>query len=59
MLIDQAGFGHVLKVDNMEINHLMVISLCERWRIESHIFHMPLDETNVTLEDFHSNWGCQ
>ncbi|XP_027916780.1 protein MAIN-LIKE 1-like isoform X2 [Vigna unguiculata] len=51
MLIDQAGFGHVLKVDNMKINHLMVTTLCERWRIETHTFHMPLGETTVTLED--------
>jgi len=39
MLIDQAGFGHVLKVSNMEINHLMIIALCERWRIETHLPH--------------------
>ncbi|XP_027915963.1 protein MAIN-LIKE 1-like [Vigna unguiculata] len=51
MLIDQVGFGHVLKVDNMKINHLMVTTLYERWRIETHTFHMPLGETTVTLED--------
>ena len=51
MLIDAAGFGHVLKVSNMEINHLMVTTLCERWRTETHTFHMPLGETTVTLED--------
>ena len=50
-LIDLVGFGHVLKVDNMEINHLLVTELCERWRIETHTFHMPLGETTVTLED--------
>ena len=51
MLIDAAGFGHVLKVSNVEINHLMVTTLCERWRTETHTFHMPLGETTVTLED--------
>jgi len=51
MLIDVAGFGHVLKVSNIKINHLMVTTLCERWRIETHTFHMPLGETTVTLED--------
>jgi len=35
----------------MEINHLMVTTLCERWRTETHTFHMPLGETTVTLED--------
>jgi len=51
MLIDKAGFDHVLKVNNMETNHLMVITLCKRWRIETHTFHLPLGETTVTLED--------
>jgi len=48
MLIDAVGFGHVLKVSNVEINHLMVTALCERWRTETHTFHMPLGETTVT-----------
>jgi len=30
MLIDAAGFGHLFKVSNVEINHLMVKALCER-----------------------------
>jgi len=51
ILIDQASFGHVLKVDNMKINHLMVTTLCERWRIETHTFHMSLAEITITLED--------
>jgi len=51
MLINQAGFCHVLKVDNMENNHLMVTTLCERWRIETQTFHMPLGKTTVTLKD--------
>ena len=50
-LIDLVGFGHILKVDNMEINHILVTKLCEKWRIETHTFHMPLGETTVTLED--------
>jgi len=51
MLIDEAGFGHVLKVSNVEINHLMVTALCERWRTQTHTFHMPLGEITITLED--------
>jgi len=57
MLIDEACFGHVLKVDNMEINRLMVTTLCERWRIETHTFHMPLGKTTVTLEDVSLQFG--
>jgi len=35
----------------MKINHLMVTTLCERWRIETHTFHMSLAEITITLED--------
>jgi len=59
MLIDEAGFGHVLKVSNMDINHLMVTTLCERWRTETHTFHMPLGETTITLKDVSLQLGCQ
>jgi len=38
-LIDLAGFGHVLKVDNMNINHLPLTTLCKRWRIETDLPH--------------------
>jgi len=44
-------------VSNMEINHLMVTALCERWRTETHTFHMPLGETTVTLEDVSPQLG--
>jgi len=50
-LIDQDGYRHVLKVDNMEINHILIIALCKRWTIETHTIHMLLRETTVTLVD--------
>jgi len=57
ILIDQASFGHVLKIDNIQINHFMVKPLCESWRIETYTFHMPLGETIVTLEDVSLQYG--
>ncbi|XP_014503143.1 protein MAIN-LIKE 1-like [Vigna radiata var. radiata] len=50
-ILQAVGFNHILKVSNMEINHVLVTALVERWRIETHTFHLPLVESTVTLED--------
>ncbi|KAH1091769.1 hypothetical protein J1N35_019026 [Gossypium stocksii] len=31
---------------------LPLISLVERWRLDTHTFHLPYDECTITLEDF-------
>jgi len=49
--MEQAGFGHALYIPNMDVNHLLITSLLERWRTETHTFHFPHRETTVTLED--------
>jgi len=50
-LIEQAGFGHALYIPDMDVNHLLITSLLERWMIETHTFHFPHGETTMTLED--------
>jgi len=50
-LCELAGFGHTLYIPNMDVNHLLITFLLERWRIETHTFHFPNGETTVTLED--------
>jgi len=48
-LIDHSGFGHLLKFKNVDFNHVLLTTLVERWRLETHTFHFG--ETTVTLED--------
>ncbi|XP_014498942.1 protein MAIN-LIKE 1-like [Vigna radiata var. radiata] len=50
-ILEAIGFSHILKVSNMEINHVLVNALVERWRMETHTFHLPLGESTITLED--------
>ena len=44
-------FWHLLKFKNIDFNHVLLTTLVERWRSETHTFHFPLGETTVTLED--------
>jgi len=50
-MMDIVGFGHLLSFTNILINHHLVTTLVERWRSETHSFHLPLGETTITLED--------
>jgi len=50
-LIHQAGFRHFLTLTHIEINHQFITTLVERWRIETHTFHLPLEEATVTLKE--------
>jgi len=50
-LINHFDFGHLLKFKNIDFNHVLLTTLVERWRIETHTFHFCLGETTVTLED--------
>ncbi|XP_014503079.1 protein MAIN-LIKE 1-like [Vigna radiata var. radiata] len=50
-ILETTGFSHILKVSNMEINHLLVTALVKRWRIKTYTFHLPLGKTTITLED--------
>ena len=43
-LIYNAGFDHLLKISDFDINHHLITTLVERWRIEAHTFHFPLRE---------------
>ncbi|RZC20055.1 Serine/threonine-protein phosphatase 7 long form-like [Glycine soja] len=50
-LINEAGFGRVITVGQIDINHHLVTVLVERWRPETHTFHFPHGETTITLQD--------
>ncbi|XP_058783861.1 protein MAIN-LIKE 2-like [Vicia villosa] len=55
--IDRAGFGYVMNLVHTTIDTKFILALCERWRPETHTFHLPTGECTVTLEDVYMLLG--
>ena len=49
--IDAAGLTGLFKVPDMEVDHALITALVERWRPETHTFHLPYGEMGITLQD--------
>ncbi|KAJ0548306.1 putative protein-serine/threonine phosphatase [Helianthus annuus] len=56
-LIHAAGFSGIVDIGYRYIDHALITALVERWRPETHTFHLPFGETTVTLQDVNVLWG--
>ncbi|XP_039138815.1 serine/threonine-protein phosphatase 7 long form homolog [Dioscorea cayenensis subsp. rotundata] len=50
-LLREAEFYHEAQIRNFRIDATLVSTLVERWRTETHTFHLTCCETTITLED--------
>lgn len=49
--ITSMSVGGVFKTEFHKLDHALVTTLVELWRLETHIFHFPMGEASITLQD--------
>ena len=55
--IDEAGLSGLYGIPFIPLDHALITALVERWRPETHTFHLPHGEMTITLEDMEVMMG--
>ena len=49
--ITNVGLDGLLRVSHMDLDHALITALVERWRSETHSFHLSHGQMTITLQD--------
>ena len=50
-IVKRVGLEGLYRTLCREIDHNLITAFVERWRPETHTFHLPHGETTITLQD--------
>ncbi|KAJ9538115.1 hypothetical protein OSB04_030848 [Centaurea solstitialis] len=56
---DPSRIRRSLQLRIQALDHSLITALVERWRPETHTFHLPIGEVTVTLQDVHLMWDLR
>jgi Plant mobile domain len=55
--LHRLGLYQIMIMGDCQLDKSLLIALVKRWRLEMSIFHLPVGELTVTLEDVCCLWG--
>lgn len=56
-VLHKMSFYGVARCGAIKIDQHLITALVERWRSETHTFHLPVGEATITLQDVAIMWG--
>jgi len=57
--LQATGFYTIFELGRMQLDWSLITALVERWRPETHTFHLPTGEATITLEDVQVLYGLR
>ncbi|KAF3633329.1 hypothetical protein FXO38_25649 [Capsicum annuum] len=57
--ISRAGLWDVVRVGKIQLDHSLITAMIERWRPETHTFHLPFGEVTMTLRNVQFLFGLR
>jgi len=55
--LQDTGFYRIIEIGWLQLDWSLIMALIERWRPQTHIFHLPIGEATITLQDVEVLYG--
>nr|XP_016493485.1 PREDICTED: serine/threonine-protein phosphatase 7 long form homolog [Nicotiana tabacum] len=55
--LQNTSFYRIMEIDRMRMDWSLITAPIERWRLETHTFHLPIGEATITLQDVEVLYG--